>query len=219
MGVKAHYLHSEIDTLERIEILRDLRQGVYDVGRGHQLAARGLDLPEVSLVCILDADKEGYLQVGRLADPDDRPRRTPPQRPRDSCTPTRSQTRCARRSRRRSAVAPSKSPTNAEHGIEPIGIRKEIRDITDRLRVAEDEPRYAVDASEMPRDELLRMIKEFEAQMKVAARELEFERAAQLRDQLVELRREMVGDTLRACASSDRPARPRRQSRGRRRGP
>ena len=77
MGVRTHYLHSEIDTLERIEILRDLRLGVYDVVVGINLLREGLDLPEVSLVAILDADKEGFLALGGLADPDDRPRRPP----------------------------------------------------------------------------------------------------------------------------------------------
>ena len=83
MGVKTHYLHSEIDTLERVEILRDLRLGVYDVVVGINLLREGLDLPEVSLVAILDADKEGYLRSEWLADPDDRPRRPPRQRPGD----------------------------------------------------------------------------------------------------------------------------------------
>ena len=82
-GVKVHYLHSEVDTLERIEILRDLRLGVYDVVVGINLLREGLDLPEVSLVAILDADKEGYLRSERLADPDHRPRGPPRRRPSD----------------------------------------------------------------------------------------------------------------------------------------
>ena len=108
---------------------------------------------------------------------------------------------------------------NEAHGIEPIGIRKEIRDITDAFRVEEDEAAYGVDASEMPRDELLRMVKQLEGQMKTAARELEFERAAQIRDQVVELRRELVGDAPEGLREFDRPARAPRAGRGGGRGP
>ena len=88
LGVKVRYLHSDIETLERIEILRDLRRGEFDVLVGINLLREGLDLPEVSLVAILDADKEGFLRSARLADPDRRPRGAQRERPGRSCTPT-----------------------------------------------------------------------------------------------------------------------------------
>ena len=206
MGVKAHYLHSEVDTLERIDILRDLRQGVYDVVVGINLLREGLDLPEVSLVCILDADKEGYLRSGgSLIQTMGRAARHPDGRVimyADYITDSMQQAIDETNRRRGIQMA-----YNEAQGIEPVGIRKEIRDITDALRVAEEPGTYGVDASEMPRDEILRMVKELEGQMKTAARELEFERAAQLRDQVIELRRELVGDTpegLRAFESTPR---------------
>ena len=206
MGVKAHYLHSEVDTLERIDILRDLRQGVYDVVVGINLLREGLDLPEVSLVCILDADKEGYLRSGgSLIQTMGRAARHPDGRVimyADYITDSMQQAIDETSRRRGIQIA-----YNEAQGIEPVGIRKEIRDITDALRVAEEPGTYAVDASEMPRDEILRMVKELEGQMKTAARELEFERAAQFRDQVIELRRELVGDTpegLRTFESAPR---------------
>ena len=204
MGVKAHYLHSEIDTLERVEILRDLRQGVYDVVVGINLLREGLDLPEVSLVCILDADKEGFLRSGgSLIQTIGRAARHSEGRVimyADEITASMRTALDETDRRRQIQVA-----HNEERGIEPEGIRKEIRDITDGLRVAEDEPSYTV-AADLPRDELLRLIKELESQMKRAARELEFERAAQLRDQVIELRRELVGDTPEGLREFDRPA-------------
>ena len=213
MGVKAHYLHSEIDTLERIEILRDLRLGVYDVVVGINLLREGLDLPEVSLVCILDADKEGYLRSGgSLIQTMGRAARHPDGRVimyADQVTQSMRTALDETERRRGIQIA-----YNEAHGIEPVGIRKEIRDITDAFRVEEDEATYGIDASEMPRDELLRMIKQLEGQMKTAARELEFERAAQIRDQVVELRRELVGDTPEGLREFDRPARAPRAGRG-----
>ena len=204
MGVKAHYLHSEIDTLERVEILRDLRQGVYDVVVGINLLREGLDLPEVSLVCILDADKEGFLRSGgSLIQTIGRAARHSEGRVIMYANEITASMRTAldETDRRRQIQVAH----NEERGIEPEGIRKEIRDITDGLRVAEDEPSYTV-AADLPRDELLRLIKELESQMKRAARELEFERAAQLRDQVIELRRELVGDTPEGLREFDRPA-------------
>ncbi|MYA20395.1 MAG: excinuclease ABC subunit UvrB [Chloroflexi bacterium] len=209
MDVKAHYLHSEIDTLERVDILRDLRQGVYDVVVGINLLREGLDLPEVSLVCILDADKEGYLRsggsliqtIGRAA------RHAEGRVIMYADTVTDSMRTALGETERRRAI---QLAWNERHGIEPAGISKEIRDITDGLRVAEESPAYVV-ATDLPRDELLRMIKELESQMKSAARELEFERAAQLRDQIVELRRELVGDTPEGLRAFDAPSpRPQR---------
>ena len=193
MGVRTQYLHSEIDTLQRVEILRDLRQGVYDVVVGINLLREGLDLPEVSLVVILDADKEGYL------------------RSRDSLIQTMG--RAARHinghvimyadvmtnsmrqaidetNRRRDA----QEADNRERGITPEGIRKAIRDITDHVRkVAEERAEYTA-AQEVPKDELARLIKELEGQMKKAAQGLEFEKAALLRDQIYELRKRLIDE-------------------------
>jgi excinuclease ABC subunit B len=193
MGVKARYLHSEIDTLQRIEILRDLRHGVQDVVVGINLLREGLDLPEVSLVCILDADKEGYLRsggsliqtIGRAA------RHAEGTVIMYADTITDSMRTALDETERRRA---KQLAYNEEHGITPQGISKTIRDITDRLRVAEEQAPYTT-ASELPKDEIARLIRELESQMRNAARELEFERAALLRDQVVELRRELVGDT------------------------
>ena len=213
MDVKAQYLHSEIDTLERVDILRDLRQGVYDVLVGINLLREGLDLPEVSLVCILDADKEGFLRsggsliqtIGRAA------RHAGGRVIMYADTVTRSMRTALDETERRRAI---QLAWNEQHGIEPEGISKQIRDITDGLRVAEESPAYVV-ATDLPRDELLRMIKELESQMKSAARELEFERAAQLRDQIVELRRELVGDTPEGLRAFESPSpRPQRANAG-----
>jgi excinuclease ABC subunit B len=194
MGVRTHYLHSEIDTLERVEILRDLRLGVYDVVVGINLLREGLDLPEVSLVAILDADQEGYLRsegsliqtIGRAA------RHVDGQVIMYADTMTRSMRAAIDETYRRRAV---QIAHNVRHGIVPRGIVKEIKDLTDRVKaVAEEGATYAAGGkpgiiADLPRDELVRMIKELESQMKAAARELEFEKAALLRDQIVELRR------------------------------
>ena len=188
MGVKTHYLHSEIDTLERSEILRDLRLGVYDVVVGINLLREGLDLPEVSLVAILDADKEGYLRswtaliqtIGRAA------------RHIDGLVimyadvVTDSMKRAIDETERRRGI---QEAYNREHGITPQGIRKTVHDITERVKaVAETRAPYVVQG-DLPKDDLLRLIKDLESQMKTAARNLEFEKAALLRDQIVDLRK------------------------------
>jgi excinuclease ABC subunit B len=192
MGIKTHYLHSDINTLERVEILRDLRLGVYDVVVGINLLREGLDLPEVSLVAILDADKEGYLRsessliqtIGRAA------RHVNGHVIMYADTITDSMRRAIDETYRRRRI---QQAYNEQHGITPEGIRKAIRDINDNLRrVAETRVEYKV-ASGIPRDELARLIKELEAQMRAAAKNLEFEKAALLRDQIVDLRRELVG--------------------------
>jgi excinuclease ABC subunit B len=190
MGVKVHYLHSEIDTLERVEILRDLRLGTYDVVVGINLLREGLDLPEVSLVAILDADKEGFLRsgtaliqtIGRAA------RHVRGQAIMYADAVTDSMKRAIDETNRRRE---KQEAHNREHGIVPASIVKEIRDLTDRLKVAaEERAEYAVQRR-MPKDEMARLIKELEKQMKEAAAQLEFEKAALLRDQIFELRREM----------------------------
>jgi excinuclease ABC subunit B len=190
MGVKVHYLHSEIHTLERVEILRDLRLGVYDVVVGINLLREGLDLPEVSLVAILDADKEGFLRsepaliqtIGRAA------RHVNGTVVMYAGNMTDSMRRAIDETNRRRA---KQIAYNQAHGIEPRSIVKEVRDLTDRVRkVAEERAPYLV-SREMPKDELARLIKELEKQMKAAAAELEFEKAAVLRDQISELRQQM----------------------------
>jgi excinuclease ABC subunit B len=192
MGVKTHYLHSEVNTLERVDILRDLRLGVYDVVVGINLLREGLDLPEVSLVAILDADKEGYLRsttsliqtIGRAA------RHVNGHVIMYADTVTSSMQQAIDETYRRRRI---QQAYNEAHGITPEGIHKAIRDINDQFRrVAETRVEYKAGAG-IPRDELARLVKELEAQMKAAAKNLEFEKAALLRDQIIDLRREMLG--------------------------
>ena len=192
MGVRTHYLHSEIDTLERSEILRDLRLGVYDVIVGINLLREGLDLPEVSLVAILDADKEGYLRsttsliqtIGRAARHIDGHVVMYADRVTDSMK------RAIDETERRREI---QQVYNRENGITPQSIQKTVHDITERVKaIAETRESYAVDSSDMPKDDILRLIKDLESQMKTAAKSLEFEKAALLRDQITDLRKVVV---------------------------
>jgi excinuclease ABC subunit B len=192
MGIKTNYLHSEINTLERVDILRDLRLGVYDVVVGINLLREGLDLPEVSLVAILDADKEGYLRsewsliqtMGRAA------RHVNGNVIMYADVMTDSMRRAIAETERRRRI---QEEYNEERGLQPEGIQKAIRDINDRLKqVAEEKAEY--NTGDIPKEEIARLIKDFEKQMKEAAKNLEFEKAALLRDRVVELRRELVGD-------------------------
>ena len=191
VGVKVHYLHSEIETLERVEILRDLRLGVYDVVVGINLLREGLDLPEVSLVAILDADKEGFLRsAGSLIQTIGRASRHVDGHVimyADVVTPSMRRAIDETYRRRGLQVA-----HNERHGITPAGIRKVIKDITERVRqVAETRPTYEV-GNGIPKEEIARLVRELESQMKAAAKNLEFEKAALLRDQIIELRRSLV---------------------------
>jgi excinuclease ABC subunit B len=188
MGLKTQYLHSEINTLERSELLRDLRLGVYDVVVGINLLREGLDLPEVSLVAILDADKEGFLRsgtsliqtIGRAA------RHIDGHVIMYADVVTDSMRRAIDETDRRRRI---QRAYNDEHGITPQGIRKAVHDITERVKaIAETRAPYVVNG-DMPKDDLLRLIKDLESQMKAAARNLEFEKAALLRDQVVDLRK------------------------------
>jgi excinuclease ABC subunit B len=196
MGIKVQYLHSEIDTFERIDILRDLRLGVYDVVVGINLLREGLDLPEVSLVAILDADKEGYLRsesaliqtIGRAA------RHVDGQVIMYADNMTGSMQRAIDETYRRRRI---QLEHNERHGIEARGIQKTIRDISNRVRaVAEQAAEYATagDAPTMPKDEMARLISELEVQMRQEAKNLQFEKAAALRDQVVELKRLLVAE-------------------------
>jgi excinuclease ABC subunit B len=189
LNLKVHYLHSEVQTLERVEILRDLRLGVYDVVVGINLLREGLDLPEVSLVAILDADKEGFLRsgtaliqtIGRAA------RHVNGQVIMYADTMTDSMKRAIDETNRRRKV---QMEHNAAHNIVPQGIVKEVRDLTDRVRVtAEARAEYKPGGlGEIPKSEGARLIAELEKQMKEAAQNWEFEKAALLRDQIFELR-------------------------------
>jgi excinuclease ABC subunit B len=196
LNIKVHYLHSDIHTLERVEILRDLRMGVYDVVVGINLLREGLDLPEVSLVAILDADKEGFLRsgsaliqtIGRSARHIEAKAILYADKMTDAMKTAINET-----SRRREI----QMRYNLENNIEPRGIVKSIRDLTDRVKMmAEAKVEYQPDgegapvmrAADLPKDELARLVKQIEKEMKEAARALEFEKAAALRDQLMELR-------------------------------
>ena len=207
LNIKVQYLHSEIHTIERVEILRDLRMGVYDVVVGINLLREGLDLPEVSLVAILDADKQGFLRsesaliqnIGRAARHLEGKAIMYADKMTDAMEAAISETNRRREIQER---------YNIEHNIEPQSIVKSIRDLTDRVRVlAEVSPDYmtledgseapALSPASLPKDERARLIKQIEKEMKDAAQALEFERAAALRDQLVELRQIDIEERLK----------------------
>jgi excinuclease ABC subunit B len=191
LGVKVHYLHSEIDTLERVSILRDLRLGVYDVVVGINLLREGLDLPEVSLVAILDADKEGFLRsdtaliqtIGRAARHVEGTVLMYADKVTDSMRKALDET--ARRRAKQVAH-------NEAHGIEPMSIVKAVRDLTDQMAsraVADTKGEYkTLSPAAIPADDLARLVKDLEREMRTAAEALEFEKAANLRDQIFELR-------------------------------
>ncbi|GAB4501088.1 MAG: excinuclease ABC subunit UvrB [Anaerolineales bacterium] len=204
LGIKVHYLHSEVETLERIAILRDLRLGVFDVIVGINLLREGLDLPEVSLVAILDADKEGFLRsgtaliqtIGRAARNINGRVIMYADRMTDSMNFAIGET-----TRRRAKQV----KFNQEHGIIPVSIHKTIRDLTDSLSVESREKALALGEAKAEyragkksaagdRRELEKMVAEMETQMKAAAKALEFERAAALRDELYELKSLLADD-------------------------
>ncbi len=198
LNIKVHYLHSEIDTIERIEILRDLRLGVYDVVVGINLLREGLDLPEVSLVAILDADKEGFLRsegslvqmIGRAA------RHVEGSVIMYADKTTKSMQRAIDETNRRRTL---QLAYNERYNITPRGIKKEVKALSDRIKAMSgadgavaDGKATAIALATLPKDEALRLIKDLESQMRTAAKQLEFEKAAQLRDQVIEVRRSMV---------------------------
>ncbi len=198
LGVKVHYLHSEVETLERVGILRDLRLGVFDVVVGINLLREGLDLPEVSLVAILDADKEGFLRsdtaliqtTGRAA------RHVNGRVIMYADRVTDSMKRAIDETNRRRA---KQVKFNQEHGITPVSIHKAIRDLTDSLSikaVAEMRGEYKTRRGEAAtsRNELQRVIAGLEKEMKEAAKNLEFEKAAALRDEMYELKAILADD-------------------------
>jgi len=189
LDIKTHYLHSEVDTFERVEILRDLRLGVYDVVVGINLLREGLDLPEVSLVAILDADKEGFLRsegaliqtMGRAA------RHVDGHVIMYADTITKSMQAAINEIQRRRKI---QEDYNLEHGITPKGIIKAIRDITERIAaVAETPAQYQTTPA--TKEGIIRLVKELEAQMKIAAKGLDFEKAALIRDRIFDLRKNL----------------------------
>jgi excinuclease ABC subunit B len=222
MGVKVRYLHADIESLERVELLRDLRKGEFDVLVGINLLREGLDLPEVSLVAILDADKEGFLRsstsliqtIGRAA------RNVSGQVHMYADTVTESMQHAIDETDRRRA---KQIAYNTEKGIDPQPLRKKIADILDQVyreaadsetveiagsgrnasrgRRAQGEPGRAVsagvfegrDTAAMPRAELADLIKDLTEQMMNAARDLQFELAARIRDEIADLKKELRG--------------------------
>jgi excinuclease ABC subunit B len=203
LGIRVRYLHSEVDTIQRIEILRDLRLGEFDVLVGINLLREGLDLPEVSLVAILDADKEGFLRsetsliqmIGRAA------RNVAGEVVMYADQMTDSMQRAISETMRRRGL---QKRYNEEHGINPQSVRKEITDILSMIRPAEerapvpeklselsDRRRATDDLSDLPEDELERLIRNLEQEMRDAAVDLRFEYAARLRDEVKDLKREL----------------------------
>ncbi|MEC8068261.1 MAG: excinuclease ABC subunit UvrB [Actinomycetota bacterium] len=203
LGIRVRYLHSEVDTIQRIEILRDLRLGEFDVLVGINLLREGLDLPEVSLVAILDADKEGFLRsetsliqmIGRAA------RNVAGEVVMYADQMTDSMQRAISETMRRRGL---QQRYNEEHGINPQSVRKQITDILSMIRPAEerapvpeklselsDRRRATDDLSDLPEDELERLIRNLEQEMRDAAVDLRFEYAARLRDEVKDLKREL----------------------------
>lgn len=188
LNIKVQYLHSEVDTLERSDILRDLRLGVYDVLIGINLLREGLDLPEVSLVAILDADKEGFLRseqaliqtVGRAA------RHSEGRVIMYADVRTGSMQRCIDETNRRREI---QHAYNVKHGITPQGIMKSIGDSLPRSEPKKEKP--LLDISKIPKDEYKHVVRELKIQMDFAAANLEFEKAAELRDVIGELTKKL----------------------------
>ncbi len=195
MGLRCRYMHSEIDTLERVQILRDLRLGEFDALVGINLLREGLDLPEVSLVAILDADKEGFLRsetsliqtIGRAA------RNVAGQVIMYADSVTRSMQHAINETNRRRVA---QARYNEEHGIDPQTVRKNVSDILELVRdpeapSVERRKREVRPSLDLPADELGRLIQSLEEEMHEAAADLRFEYAARLRDEVLELRREL----------------------------
>ena len=186
MGIKTHYLHSEIDTLERIEILRDLRYGIYDVVVGINLLREGLDLPEVSLVAILDADKEGYLRsstsliqtIGRAA------RHVNGEVVMYADRETDSMKYAIKETEKRRGV---QNEFNVKNNITPESINSSIKDITEKLKSKEENKEII--NSEINKEDAFKIIKKLDKEMKSFAKSMEFEKAALIRDQIQELRK------------------------------
>ncbi|MCU0465249.1 MAG: UvrB/UvrC motif-containing protein, partial [Anaerolineae bacterium] len=227
MGIKAQYLHADVETLERVEILRDLRMGVYDVIVGINLLREGIDLPEVSLVGILDADKEGFLRsataliqiIGRAA------RHVEGKVILYGDKMTDSMKAAIDETERRRTI---QTAHNEANGIIPASIVKSIRDLTTRVKLlaTEGDPNAAPvekpDMNTMAKADLHKLAKDIEQEMKVAARMMEFEKAAALRDQLFELRGILAlkesEDAFNSSSDGAGEAAPKSRGGGKRRG-
>jgi len=189
LDMKVEYLHSDVDTLERMELIRDLRLGVFDVLVGINLLREGLDLPEVSLVAILDADKEGFLRsetslvqtIGRAA------RHVEGTVIMYADTITDSMARAISETNRRRRI---QSEYNAKHNITPTSVQKGIRDVIETIKASEEDAKYTPgrDVENLDEETRLALIDKLEKEMKLAAKDLQFERAAELRDRLKELK-------------------------------
>lgn len=190
IGMKTAYIHSEVDTLERGDILRDLRAGVYDVLVGINLLREGLDLPEVSMVAIMDADKEGFLRsesaliqtIGRAA----RHERGKVLMYADNIT--RSMQAAIDETNRRRGI---QEAYNTEHGITPTSVAKEIGEGLRAIIPAKEDTSKKLNLNKIPKDEYAGLIKDLSAQMDLAAANLEFEKAAEIRDQIADIKRRM----------------------------
>lgn len=191
VGIRVRYLHSDIDTLERAEIIRDMRLDVFDVLVGINLLREGLDIPEITLVAILDADKEGFLRsevsliqtIGRAA------RNSKGHVIMYADVMTDSMKKAIQETERRRSI---QEAYNKEHGITPMTIKKAVRDlITVSKAVAETEVKLKKDPESMSRKELMKLIAQVEKQMRAAAADLNFEQAAELRDKMLELKRNL----------------------------
>ena len=190
LNLKVKYLHSDIATFERMEIIRDLRLGVFDVLIGINLLREGLDIPEVSLVAILDADKEGFLRsetsliqtIGRAA------RNSEGQVIMYADNITGSMSRAISETNRRRSI---QTQFNRVHGIVPKTIQKSVRDLIEATKAAEGEAKYSVKSGKMSIDDLNKAIDKLQKEMVQAAKDLQFERAAELRDKITELKREL----------------------------
>ena len=186
LGVKTTYMHSDIDTIERMEIIRDLRLGKYDVLVGINLLREGLDIPEVALVAILDADKEGFLRsetsmiqtIGRAA------RNAESKVVMYADSITGSMDRAIKETERRRKI---QMDYNKEHGIIPKTIKKDVRDVIGSIMVTEESETYEVDSTGLSENDKAKLIKEYTDEMKDAAKNLQFERAAELRDMIKKL--------------------------------
>lgn len=187
IDVKTTYMHSDIDTIERMEIIRDLRLGKYDVLVGINLLREGLDIPEVALVAILDADKEGFLRsetsmiqtIGRAA------RNAESKVVMYADSITGSMDRAIKETERRRKI---QMDYNKEHGIIPKSIKKDVRDVIGSIMVTEESETYEVDSTGLSENDKVKLIKEYTDEMKDAAKNLQFERAAELRDMINDLK-------------------------------
>ena len=191
VGIRVKYLHSDIDTMERMEIIRDLRIGKFDVLVGINLLREGLDLPEVSLVAILDADKEGFLRsetsliqtIGRAA------RNSEGEVIMYADRITKSMKFAIDETNRRRDI---QQDHNKKHGITPMTIKKQVRNVIEATKVAEEEVKYGVNNDDkLSKEELLKLIDNLECDMRQAAADLQFERAAELRDKIEEFKKKV----------------------------